>query len=367
MPIAGGFTRFRKLQFGYQGSNFSAHYGTKVAASRVMPWRGVPDINRNVTFPDVDTGTLHKAVLPYYVRGDFTLPTTGELTYNDFPIIGNAALEANNAPTGGGAAKTWIFEPASTGSPEPLGFFTVEQGDDVGDPAGESPADWFQLVGGVIETVTLTGPDNMGPLTHSATWRFGKAFSTGSTDFAATGTVPTAGLSVDGEPNYIYLADCELFINDSAATIGTTKISDALHSLELSITNNYDLKSFANGSNTRFQVHSIGRGEQEISLQLQFAKTSDTVGLGSEADDWFDNSPIKRFVELKFTSPEIITGSTPYSLSIRMPMVYVTRADGEIGGNTTVTLTGTGMYDSTLGYAIRAVDICALTSAFGAT
>ena len=364
MPILGGFTRFRKLQFGYQGSNFSAHYGTSVAASRVMPWRGVPDINRNATFADVDTGTLHKAVLPYYVRGDFTLPTTGELTYDDMPVIWNAALKANNAPTGGGAAKTWTFQPASTGSPDPLGFFTVEQGDDVGDPSPETPSDWFQLTGGLIETLTISGPDNMGPLTHSATWRFGKAASTGATDYPVSGTVPTAALTVDDTPSYIELGDGELFIDDTAVGIGTTKISDALHSMELSITNNYDLKAFANGSNTKYQIHAIGRGEQEITLALQFAKTSQTVGTGSEADDWFSSDPVKRFVELRFTRNEIIASSTPYSMSIRLPMVYTTRTDGEIGGNTTVTLTGTALYDSTLGYAIRSVVVNALTSAF---
>jgi hypothetical protein len=305
MPILGGFTRFRKLQFGYQGSNFSAHYSTAVAASRVMPWRGVPDINRNATFPDVDTGTLHKAVLPYYVRGDFTLPTTGELTYDDLPILLNATLKNNNAPTGGGSAKTWVFQPASTGSPDPLGMFTVQQGDDVGDPAPETPSDWFQLVGGLVEQLTITGPDNMGPLTHSATWRFGKALST-----------------------------------------------------------NYDLKSFANGSNTKQQIHAIGRGEQEITLALQFAKTSQTVGTGSEADDWFSSDPVMRYVELRFTRNEIITGSTPYSTRFRMPLVYTTRADGEIGGNTTVTLTGTALYVASPGYAIENTTVNTLTSTF---
>jgi hypothetical protein len=176
--------------------------------------------------------------------------------------------------------------------------------------------------------------------------------------------VPTASLSVDSTPSYIELGDAELFIDDAYTGIGTTKISDALHSMELSITNNYDLKAFANGSNTKYQIHAIGRGEQEITLSLQFAKTADTVGTGSEADDWFSSDPVKRFVELRFTRNEIITGSTPYSLSIRMPLVYTTRADGEIGGNTTVTLTGTALYDSSLGYAIRAVVVNALTSSF---
>jgi hypothetical protein len=357
MPILGGFTRFRKLQFGYQGSNFAAHYGTAVAASRVMPWSGVPDINRNATYADVDTGSLHKTQVPYYVRGDFTLPTSGELTYDDMPVLWNGALKANNAPTGGGTAKTWTFQPASIGTPDPLGLFTVEQGDDV-------VVDWFQLTGGLIETLTISGPDNMGPLTHSATWRFGKAASTGATDYPVSGTVPTPALSVDATPSYIELGDGELFIDDAFGGIGTTKISDALHSFELTITNNYDLKAFANGSNTKYQIHAIGRGEQEISLALQFAKTAQTVGTGSEADDWFSSTAVKRFVELRFTRDEIITGSTPYSMRIRMPLVYTTRTDGEIGGNTTVTLTGDALYDSDLGYAINSVVVNTLTSAF---
>jgi hypothetical protein len=329
-----------------------------------MPWNFTPDINPNWTTADVSTGTLHKAVLPYRVRGDYTGTSSGELTYDDAPVLHNGVLKANNAPTGGGAAKTWTFQPASTGSPDPLGFFTFEYGDDVGDPSPETPSDWYQLVGGLVETTTITGPDNMGPLTHNATWRFGKAAATFSTAYPVSGTVPTAGLSVDTTPSYIEMGDAELFIDNAYTGIGTTKISDAVHSLELTITNNYDLKAFANGSNTKYQIHAIGRGEQEITLQVQFAKSTGIVGTSSETDDWFGSTAVERFVELRFTRNEMITGSTPYSLSIRLPMVWDTRAEGEIGGNTTITLTGHAIYDANLGYAIRAVDVCALTSTF---
>ena len=177
-----------------------------------------------------------------------------------------------------------------------------------------------------------------------------------------TGTVPTTGLSVDSDPAWVYMAHCELFIDDAYTGIGTTKISDALHSMELNITNNFDLKQFANGSNTAFQLRGYGRGEQEISLSLQFAKTSATVGTGSESDDWMSTDATKRFVELRFTSPVTAQASTPHSLSIRLPLRYSTRTDGEIGGNTTVTLEGVAYYDSDLGYAIRAVTVNQLAS-----
>lgn len=364
MGILGGQVRFRKLQAGYQGSNFTAHYGTKATATRVLPWDFVPDVNPNWTTSTVSTGTLHKAVLPYRVRGDFTGNSTGELTYDDAPVLLNAVLKSNNAPTGGGAAKTWTFQPASTGSPDPLGFFTFEYGDDVGDPAPETPSDWYQLVGGLVETVTLTGADNHGPVTHNATWRFGKAAATFSTDYPVSGTVPTAALTVDSTPSTVDTGDLEFFVDATSGAIGTTKLSDAVHNFELTITNNYDLKSFANGSNTKFQINAIGRGEQEITLAMTFAKSTGVVGTSSETDKWLLATAVTRYIELRFTRNEIITGSTPYSLSIRMPIVWDTRAEGEIGGNTTITLTGHAIYDSGLGYAIRAVDVCALTSAF---
>jgi hypothetical protein len=361
--LEGAITRLRKLQFGYQGSNMSAHFATPVAATRVLPWSGVPDVNRNATFPEVDTGTIFKAVLPYYGRADITLPTSGQLTYDDMPVLWNGALKANASPTGGGAAKTWVFQPSATGTHDPMGIFTVEQGDGVGDPAPETPSDWFQLVGGLIEQLSITGDTN-GPLNHSATWRFGKANSTGSTSYPVTGTVPTAALSVDGTPSYIELGDCELFIDATAGAIGTTKISDALESIDLQITNTFDQKGPANGSNTKYITQSLGLGEQAATLALQFHKTSQTVGLLSEADKWYAANPTLRFIELRFTRNEMITGSTPYSMRIRMPLVYTTRADGEIDSNTTITLTGTALYNSTLTYGIESTVVCATTSTF---
>lgn len=351
MPIQ-GFTRFRKRQWGYQGSNSSV-IATKAVATRVLPWRGVPDVNLNYVFPDQDEGSLHKIASPYQTSNDITATATGPLNFNDAPYLFSAGVIGGITPTGG-TAKSWTHQPTSL-TASPLGMFTEEYGDDV-------LTDWWQLLGAVADSFTLTGDNTMGPLQVSASMRYAQWRSTGSTDHPVSGTVPTAGLTVDAAPTPVYLGDCELFLNSTAAAIGTTKITDALESLVLTVTNGNDNKRYANGSNSRFAIAGYGLGSQEVTLALTLAKTTQTVGLLSENDLWFDDTPAKRFCELRFTSPVIITGSTPYSLSIRLPYFYTTRGDGENNNNTNITLTGTAVYDATLAYAFKIVTVNTLAA-----
>ncbi len=353
MPVVQGFTRFRKRQWGTQGSNVSV-INTAVAATRVLPWQGVPVVNLNYTFPAQDEGSLHKIAGPYPTASDITTAVTGPLNYNDAPYLFTAGIIGGIAPSGGGAAKTWTHVPTSL-TASPLGMFTEEFGDDV-------LTDWWQLMGTVFESWTLTGDNTMGPLqlsgnTRSASWK-----STSSTDHPVSGTVPTAALTVDPAPTPVFMGDCELYLNTTSGAIGTTKISNALEGFVLSVTNVLDHKRYANGSNTRFAIAGYGLGGQDITLELTLAKTTDTVGLLSQNDIWFDDTPAKVYAELRFTSPTIITASTPYSLSIRLPYFYTVRADGAAGNNTQIMLTGTAVYDSGTTYALRASVVNSLTA-----
>ena len=69
------------------------------------------------------------------------------------------------APTGGGAAKTWSWDPASETLDDP-DLYTYEFGDDV-------LTDWFQDSDGILEGFEIAGPVGLGPLTATETWRFG--------------------------------------------------------------------------------------------------------------------------------------------------------------------------------------------------
>ena len=353
MPILGGFVRFREHQWGYQGSN-SSLISTPVAAVRSMPLSGTPDVNRNVTFSEEDQGSVDPIMAPYFGAIEITESLTGRLDYDSLPWYISASVKAGTTPTGGGAAKTWTQQADSLTRPI-AGYITEEFGDDV-------TVDWYQFFGGIGESLEISGENN-DALTVDLGMRFAGFKSTGSTAYPVTGTVPTPALTVASDPPHVFLADGELFLNDTAAAIGTTKISDALTAFSWTVNNTIDQKFAANGSNTRFQPFDLPISDREVNLRLQFHKTSATVGTGSESDDWMASTPTKRFVELRFTRPApFITGSTPYSWVLRGAMYYTTREEVDANGNTQIALTGRWVYDSTLGYAIRSVTVNSLAT-----
>lgn len=333
MPIA-GLTRLRKHQFGRQQD-----FGSAVPATRAYPFRGVPNVELNWTDPDIDVGAIGNVAAPTRTAPDLTAPLTSPvLNYNDLPLLLSAVFGGQVAPTGGGTAKTWSHEGVVVAPLNEIDPFDYEFGDDV-------TTDWFQFTDGVIETLEISGPDGLGPLTASHSWRFGSVASTGSTDSPVDGTVPTPGLDVDPAAAIVYLKDIGIYIADSVAGLGAGQVIDALHNFTLRITAEYDQKRWANGSQT-FAINAYGRASLAVELEATYSKTADIVGTGSEADDWLSDESVSRYIEVKALSTVVAeTPSTFYSWDIRMPARYYTRTDSEIGGNSTVVLTARAFYD----------------------
>ena len=343
MPVQ-GFTRLRKHQFGRQSAWDNAE-----PATRAYPLSGVPSVNLNWTDPEGDFGSLYPIAPPYRTAPDITASLTAPVVnYNDLPLMLAGVFGNDESPTGSGTAKTWEWTPAAL-TADDFDLFTYEFGDDV-------TTDWFQLTEGIITQLTFNGPDNLGPVTSSMEWLFAQAASTGSTDSPVSGTVPTPGLAVDANAVPVYLKDGSLFIDSTAGTIGNTQISDALHSFQMTITATVGQKRFVNGSQT-FELQAYGREGMAVELQLTFAKTADTVGTGSESDAWMSDTAVNRFVRLTFESTAVAETGTPdipYSWNIDLPMRYYTREEGEIGGNTTVVLTGRAFLETeTLDFPIE--------------
>ena len=329
MPIQ-GFTRFRKHQIGKQTT-----IGTAVAATRVFPYRGNLVIDPHWTDPDVDVGSIDPILPPFRTAIDVTTSLTGPLIYDEIPTMLAAAVRGGVSPTGA-PAKTWNFTALSL-TATTQDFFTDEWGDDV-------TADGAQAFGGIISRLQWGfGPD-MGPWDVTMDWMYAGVNRPVS---------PTGGLSVGSNPIFVYGTDTAFYIDDTAGTIGTTKITDAVHAFTQTITNTIDKKQFANGSNPsgRFGTHGWGLSAREIVTEITFAKTSDSI---AETADWLNANAVNRFIEIRNISPTIITGSTPYSQNIRIAGRWYTRTDAEQGGNTTIVLGCRAFYEgATLLYAFR--------------
>lgn len=335
MPIQ-GFTRFREHQVGSQTS-----ISSNAAATRVLPYRGPIEVDPAREQPDIDEGSLDPITAPFAGAKEITATWEGKEAYNDAPYLWAGLIKAGVSPSGA-TAKTWTFQAASL-TADDVQLFTDQWGDDV-------KTDWINAGGGTIDSLELGFDEDLGAWDVNADLVYANA---------DLGSAPTDGLTLDSAPTWVYGADTEVYLDTVYSSLGTTKLTDTVHSLQLTVNNNLDKKRYANGSNTRFNLAGYGRGAREIELELTVAKTSTTIAERATLDD--DPIPA-RFITIKTTSPIIITGSTPYSQRIDLPARLITAEDDEIGGNSVIRLTYRGFYSSDLGYALKATVVNTLAS-----
>ena len=327
MPIQ-GFTRFRKHQLGKQSV-----IGTPAAADRVFPFRGAITFDPHWTEPDVDAGSIDPLMAPYKMASDTAASLSGPLCYDDISRILAATVIGGTSPSGG-PAYTHTFTAASLTSTA-LDMFTDEWGDDV-------TSDGVQAYGGVISRLQWGFGENLGPWDVTMDWVYAGMNRP---------VTPTGGLSVGSNPIWVYGRDTGIYINSTSGTIGSTKIADAVHSLQQTLTNSIDHKRYANGSNDGFAVVGWGVTKREITTDITFAKTTAVI---AEVANWLANDPVDRYLEIRTTSPTLV-GGVPYSNSIKLAGNWFTRSDGEQGGNSTIVLSLRGRYDAGLAYAFKDV------------
>ena len=330
MPIQ-GFTRFRKWQFGKQSS-----HGTAVTPTRAVAWSGVLEYQPNWTQQTyLDVGSIDPVLPDYRIGADITASLTGPLTYDDIPLIMAAGVRGGQTAVTSSSTYQWTHQALSL-TATTLDEFTTTWGDDV---AGDA----WQARDGILETIELGFDESLGPWTFTGGWRYGyaDAFEAPATNFAVGSNLPL-----------VFGADTKLYIDDTSAGIGSTEITGALHRASISITNSIDLKRFA-GDASRFAIAGYGLTSREITASFTFAKTSQTVGSGTEVADWLNADPVNRFVKILVTSPSIISGAIPYSWDLRLSGNWTARTDEAVGGNAVVTLELRGRYDAGLGYALR--------------
>lgn len=333
-----GVTRLRALQMGKETT-----YKTAVAATRRYPWSAVPAPNPNWTKTTADTGTLDLAVAPYAMALDIPIAMTiDELASNDAPTLISAGVMGGLAFVSSSTANTLTAAPAST-TQDVFDTYTAQCYDD-------ATADAWIFSGGVINDMTFTYPQNMGPISVQANWIFSKIAAD------SPGSAVTGGLAVDTSPVPLYAGDTAFYINDTAGAIGTTQFVSQIYGATLALNNNLDVKRFANGSNSQREAQNFGRGERVLDFTWTFAKATAAI---AEAAKWIAASPTERFAEILTQSSVNAAVGIPHSLMWRIPGYWFTRAWTEINTNTGFTLSGQQVYDGTLTYPFRVQSVSA--------
>lgn len=343
MPVL-GYTRNRRHLLGRQSV-----FGTPVPAVRAYPFSGTPDEDEQWTDPEGDFGSVYPVAAPFRGVGEYGANLSlNPLNYNDLTQILSGFF--GGGVTGSGTPDvTRIWQPAADGSDD-FDVYSYEFGDDA-DGTGGKPNDWFQNTDGILTSFTIDSPETgAGVLTSQQQWMFGNFYYAGSTDNAPGISIPSITDVPDTDPVQIYLKDASVFMDSDPSDIGSTQLSDSVHKFTLRGTQEPDKKFYVNGSQS-FSPQNWGRGRVGIEIDLIYAKTEDTVGVGSESDAWSADQSVPRFLTVAFESLVMADIAVPYSWLFSMPLRYYTRTEGNIGGNSTVQLTGHAFFEpDTLAY-----------------
>src|SRR5512146_50240 len=328
-----GNVRYRKHQIGIQ-----TLLNTAVPATYVEPYRGAITFNPNTTDPDVDVGSLDPILAPFRMAQDVACTKTGPIHYDALPMRLSAGLKGGVSPVVT-AVDTWTYQVASL-TADVFDVYSDVWGDDTSDVATTPNSDGILAFGGLINTLEETMPEDLGPWTVNDQWVYS----------GATFGNRTAGLVIGATPYWAYGADTKFYRDTTAGNIGTTPLTDTVHGATIRVSNNLDLKRYANGNSTRFNLGGYGRGPRVIELVLTVAKTAATIAERATLDD--DPVP-NRFFAVTTTST-VLTGGIPYSYDRRGAFRLFSAEDGELGSNSTIVLTYRGYYDATLGYVYKA-------------
>jgi len=340
-----GLTRNRRHLLGRQTA-----FGTLIAAKRAYPFSGTPDEDEQWTDPEGDFGSIYPVAAPYRGPGEYGANLSlNPLNYNDLAQLLSGFFGGGVVGTGTNDIHR-VYEPAADGS-DPFDVYTYEFGDDADGSDSDRPNDWFQNGDGFLTSFTIDSPETgAGVLTSQEQWTFGSFAYAGSTDNSPASTIPSIPDVPDTDPTQIYLKDCSVFMDSDPSDIGSTQLTDSVHKFTLRGTQEVDKKYYANGTQ-KFTPDAYGRGRVGIEIDLIYAKTPDTVGVGSESDAWSANTAVPRFLTVSFESTREADVGVPYSWLFSMPLRYYTRTEGSIGGNSTVQLTGHAFFEpDTLAY-----------------
>jgi hypothetical protein len=189
-------------------------------------------------------------------------------------------------PGGGTTSRDHTFTPAAIGA-DAFKTFTIQEGDTTAAT---------QMANGIFAEFGVT-----------------TNLSTAEISGTILGTTPTTA-TLTGSPTAIALLptnirEIDVYLNDSFASIGTTKVTDAI-SASFNITNKYAMRWVLNTSNTSF------KDIIETPPTLTFSFATEHNAQSRTLYDSISTNPTK-YLQLKATGP-IIEAAIPYKFQLNV-------------------------------------------------
>lgn len=312
--------------------------GTAVAATRKVYAQIEPSYERPLAWFTDTSGTYTSRRRASYGRERVMFSATDVATFEDLAWWFQLALKGGVTGSGtSGEGYTYAFQPSL--STDDLKSMTLEFGE------SGNPYEADQVM---VDSWTLRGdPDNDAEP--------GYMFEASMMGRTVATTTYTSAIT-DRTTEVITARGTKLYVNTSAATIGTTQLSGYLINWSITGNNNLTYKAFAENE-TSAAANRVGRGERTFDGEVTVEFDSDTTAIG-----WSKlRNGSQLFLRLEREGSTI---ATTYKKKLTLDMsAYVSGISfGDRDGNMTATITFNCGYDATLGYDFKATVINALSS-----
>jgi hypothetical protein len=313
-----------ELTFLRNQAGIEATRGTDTPATRIVYADITMTPTRALGWGTQRTGTYNARRVPSYGRISVAGTGADVATYEDLPwwlLLGLKGGVTGVTDAGTPPAYTYTFVPSLT--TDDLASITLEHNE------SDNPIQTTQTM---VNSFTLRGdPDN----NAEPSWMLDLEVL--GRDW--TSTTFTAALT-DRTTEAITAAGTKIYMNDTAAALGTTQLLGTLINWSITVNNNLHFKAFAEDE-TSFAANRVGRGSRTVDAQFVFEFAD-----SDELDNFLSTTPVERFVRLE-REGSIIHDAITKRLRVDLNGYWSGFSRGDREGNLTATFTLQAGYNVT--------------------
>lgn len=328
------------------GKEALASRGVAVPATRILDARGVLSFARPIAALPSSTGSFSPRRTPVAGRQSAGLTLTAGLGYEDAPFYLDGALKGYvTGVSDAGTPPAYEYEYVPTGAADDLASYTFEVGD---------PDNVYELAQVMFNSWTIRMD---GDSTDEPGWMFEAeaiARSLDTSSFTAALTVPAR--------EAIIAPGTLVYIDDAAASIGTTQAVGRVINFSVTGNSNVHLKGFLEDEQ-EYGAGNVGRGERVFDAQItmEFFDDAEFGNLRGNGT----GELVQRVIRVRRRGATAIHTTVFPSIELDIAGYWSSWSPGDREGNKIATFGLMAFVDDVLGYdfAARVVNDLATANA----